>query len=77
MDPAERSQALHDAEDVLMKEVGCIPLAFYNDFWLQSEKITGSWQTIPQHLVQDQCPVLPMPAVSIQVLLCDNLHHWL
>lgn len=45
LDPAERSQALHDAEDVLMKEVGCIPLAFYNDFWLQSEKITGSWHS--------------------------------
>ncbi len=45
LDPEERSKALHDAEDILMNEVGCIPIAFYNDFWLQSEKITGSWHS--------------------------------
>ena len=43
MDTAERSAALHQAEDVLMEQVGCIPVAYYNDFWLQSEKITGIW----------------------------------
>lgn len=45
LDAAERSQALHTAEDILMEEMGCIPLAYYNDFWLQSEKITGSWHS--------------------------------
>lgn len=45
LDAAERSKALHDAEDILMDEMGCIPVAYYNDFWLQSEKITGSWHS--------------------------------
>ncbi len=45
LDAAERSEALHKAEDILMNEAGCIPVAYYNDFWLQSEKITGSWHS--------------------------------
>lgn len=45
MDPVERSTALHTAEDILLEETGCIPVAYYNDFWLQSEKITGSWHS--------------------------------
>lgn len=45
LDAAERSEALHKAEDILMEEAGCIPVAYYNDFWLQSEKITGSWHS--------------------------------
>lgn len=45
LDAAERSQALHKAEDILMEEVGCIPLAYYNDFWMQSDKIVGSWHS--------------------------------
>ena len=45
LDAAERSQALHTAEDILMEEAGCIPVAYYNDFWLQSDKITGSWHS--------------------------------
>ena len=45
LDAAERSKALHTAEDILMEEAGCIPIAYYNDFWLQCEKITGSWHS--------------------------------
>ncbi len=45
LDAAERSTALHTAEDILMEEAGCIPIAYYNDFWLQSDKITGSWHS--------------------------------
>ena len=45
LDAAERSEALHTAEDILMNEAGCIPVAYYNDFWLQSDKITGSWHS--------------------------------
>lgn len=45
VDAAERSEALHTAEDVLMNEAGCIPVAYYNDFWLQSDKITGMWHS--------------------------------
>lgn len=45
LDAAERSEALHKAEDILMEETACIPVAYYNDFWLQSDKITGSWHS--------------------------------
>ncbi|MBA4686695.1 MAG: peptide ABC transporter substrate-binding protein [Candidatus Galacturonibacter soehngenii] len=45
LDPAERSAALHTAEDTIMNDAGCIPIAFYNDFWLQSPKITGMWHS--------------------------------
>jgi peptide/nickel transport system substrate-binding protein/oligopeptide transport system substrate-binding protein len=44
-DTTERYEALHTAEDILMDEMGCIPLAYYNDFWLQSSKITGMWHS--------------------------------
>lgn len=44
-DPAKRSAALHKAEDILMADSGIVPVAYYNDFWLQSEKITGSWHS--------------------------------
>ena len=44
-DAAERSKALHTAEDILMNEAGAIPVAYYNDFWLQSESIKGSWHS--------------------------------
>ena len=42
---ATRSADLHKAEDTLMNDAGCIPIAYYNDFWLQSSKITGSWHS--------------------------------
>ena len=45
VDPAVRSAALHQAEDVLMEKAACIPVAYYTDFWLQSPKITGMWHT--------------------------------
>ena len=44
-DPAKRSAALHKAEDILMEEAACIPLAYYNDFWLQSPKLKGAWHS--------------------------------
>ena len=44
-DEAARFEALHTAEDILMDEAACVPVAYYNDFWLQSEKITGSWHS--------------------------------
>lgn len=45
VDPTERSAALHQAEDIMMEDTACIPIAYYNDFWLQSSKITGSWHS--------------------------------
>lgn len=44
-DPEERSAALHEAEDIMMAETSCIPVAYYNDFWMQSPKITGAWHS--------------------------------
>lgn len=40
-DEMARFEALHIAEDILMDSAACIPVAYYNDFWLQSEKVTG------------------------------------
>ena len=45
LDSKERSEALHKAEDIMMEEAAVIPIAYYNDFWLQSEKITGMWHS--------------------------------
>lgn len=44
-DPEARSAALHKAEDIMMEDMACLPIAYYNDFWLQSDKITGSWHS--------------------------------
>ncbi|SHH58190.1 oligopeptide transport system substrate-binding protein [Sporobacter termitidis DSM 10068] len=44
-DPKTRSGYLHQAEDVLMADMGTIPLAFQNEFSLQNDKITGSWHS--------------------------------
>jgi len=44
-DPEERSLALHTAEDILMEDAGCIPVAYYNDFYLMSSKVTGAWHS--------------------------------
>lgn len=45
LDTTERFAALHEAEDIIMEQAACIPVAYYNDFWLQSEKITGMWHS--------------------------------
>lgn len=45
LDAAERSAALHKAEDIIMNEAGCVPVAYYNDFWLQSSKIQNMWHS--------------------------------
>lgn len=41
----ERFAALHTAEDALMEDYGFIPVAYYNDFWLQSPSLQGSWHS--------------------------------
>jgi peptide/nickel transport system substrate-binding protein/oligopeptide transport system substrate-binding protein len=40
-----RTAALHKAEDIIMEDVACIPLAYYNDFWLQDEGLQGTWHS--------------------------------
>ena len=44
-DAKTRSGYLHQAEDILMKDAGAIPIAYYNDFYLQSSKIKGAWHS--------------------------------
>ncbi|MFV0411766.1 MAG: peptide ABC transporter substrate-binding protein [Oscillospiraceae bacterium] len=45
VDPTERFAALHQAEDILMSDAGVIPLAYYNDFYLLSDKVSGVWHS--------------------------------
>ncbi|MEE1187119.1 MAG: peptide ABC transporter substrate-binding protein [Acutalibacteraceae bacterium] len=44
-DPKTRFGYLHQAEDLMIEDMACIPIAYYSDFYLQSEKITGSWHS--------------------------------
>ena len=44
-DPQTRFGYLHHAEDLIMKDTAMVPLLYYNDFYLQSDKITGSWHS--------------------------------
>ena len=45
-DPQQRWAALHQAEDVLMKDAGVIPVAYYADFYLiQPNAVTGWWHS--------------------------------
>lgn len=44
-DAKTRSTYLHQAEDALMADAGTIPLLYYNEFYLQSAKITGTWHS--------------------------------
>ena len=44
-DTAEHFAQLHKAEDILMEDMGCIPVAYYNDFWLQSSSLKGTWHS--------------------------------
>ena len=44
-DPQTRFGYFHQAEDLMMKDTAMVPLLYYNDFYLQSDKITGSWHS--------------------------------
>ena len=44
-DSAEHFAQLHKAEDILMEDMGCIPVAYYNDYWLQSPSLKGTWHS--------------------------------
>lgn len=44
-DSAEHFAQLHKAEDILMEDMGCIPVAYYNEFWLQSSSLKGTWHS--------------------------------
>ena len=44
-DTTTHFEQLHKAEDILMEDMGCIPVAYYNDFWLQSPSLKGTWHS--------------------------------
>ena len=44
-DKATHFEKLHEAEDMLMADTACIPIAYYNDFWLQSPSLKGTWHS--------------------------------
>ena len=44
-DAAEHFAQLHKAEDILMEDTGCLPIAYYNDYWLQSSSLKGIWHS--------------------------------
>ena len=44
-DKSVHFQKLHEAEDMLMADAACIPVAYYNDFWLQSPSLKGTWHS--------------------------------
>lgn len=44
-DKATHFEKLHEAEDMLMADAACIPVAYYNDFWLQSPSLKGTWHS--------------------------------
>lgn len=44
-DVSEHFAQLHKAEDILMEDTGCLPIAYYNDFWLQSSSLKGTWHS--------------------------------
>ena len=44
-DSAEHFAQLHKAEDILMEDMGCLPIAYYNEYWLQSSSLKGIWHS--------------------------------
>lgn len=44
-DVEEHYAALHEAEKIMMEDYACIPVACYNDFWLQSPSLKGTWHS--------------------------------
>ena len=44
-DSAAHFAALHKAEKTMMEDYACIPVAYYNDFWLQKPELKGVWHS--------------------------------
>ena len=44
-DVAEHYSLLHEAENQVLADSAMAPVAYYNDFWLQSSKLKGSWHS--------------------------------
>lgn len=44
-DQGDHFKALHEAEKIMMDDYGCIPVAYYADFWLQAPELKGTWHS--------------------------------
>lgn len=44
-DKAEHYAKLHEAENMILEDAAMIPVAYYNDFYLQNPKLKGSWHS--------------------------------
>ena len=44
-DPKTRFGYFHQAEELAMKDAAMVPLLYYNDFYLQSDKVKDSWHS--------------------------------
>ena len=44
-DLTEHYDKLHEAEQIMLKDAGCAPVAYYNDFWLQKPNLKNTWHS--------------------------------
>ena len=44
-DKEEHFKQLHIAEDIMMADYACVPVAYYADFWLQAPELQGTWHS--------------------------------
>lgn len=44
-DKEEHFKLLHEAENLILKDSAMAPVAYENDFWLQSTKLKGTWHS--------------------------------
>ena len=45
IDVDEHYDLLHQAEQVMLKDDACAPVAYYNEFWLQKSNLKGTWHS--------------------------------
>ena len=44
-DLAEHYSLLHEAEQIMLNDAACAPVAYYNDFWLQKAGLKNTWHS--------------------------------
>ena len=44
-DLSEHYAQLHEAEQIMLNDAGCAPVAYYNDFWLQKTNLKNTWHS--------------------------------
>jgi len=44
-DLAEHYEKLHEAEQIMLNDAACAPVAYYNEFWLQKPNLKGTWHS--------------------------------